>query len=66
MHHIKVSRAETTGAFNTGFDAGNLHRPAKVSKKMSPCTLGLDASAQGQTLVTCQLNVRASGGTTGV
>jgi hypothetical protein len=27
VHHILVSSAETIGAFNTGFDTANLHRP---------------------------------------
>jgi len=27
FHHIVVSSAETIGAFNTGFDTVNLHRP---------------------------------------
>jgi NADPH-dependent 2,4-dienoyl-CoA reductase/sulfur reductase-like enzyme len=26
-YHILVTRAETIGAFNTGFDTANLHRP---------------------------------------
>jgi len=27
LHHIKVLSAEAIGAFNTGFDTVNLHRP---------------------------------------
>jgi hypothetical protein len=27
LHHIVASSAETTGAFNLGFDILNLHRP---------------------------------------
>jgi hypothetical protein len=27
VRHVKVSSAETIGAFNTGSDTGNLHRP---------------------------------------
>jgi len=31
VHHIIASSAETIGAFNTGFDTANLHRPATAA-----------------------------------
>jgi hypothetical protein len=32
VHHILVSSAETKGAFHTGFDTVNLHRPTWASR----------------------------------
>jgi len=31
VHHILASSAETIGAFNTGFDTVNLHRPTAAA-----------------------------------
>ena len=33
MHHVIVSSDETIGAFNTGFDTVNLHRPASSTMR---------------------------------
>ena len=38
-----VSSAETVGAFNIGFDTGNLHRPTKPNATAAPATPSVTA-----------------------
>jgi hypothetical protein len=44
VYDIRVSSAETIGAFNSGFDSGNLHRPTVGGG--TPLLPLLDAAAQ--------------------
>ena len=43
VHHVLVSRAETIGTFNTGFDTVNLHRPAAVQHAQEVVFFAQDA-----------------------
>jgi hypothetical protein len=53
VHHISVSSAATRRAFNSGFDAVNLHRPTTVLYTAR----GLRASVQ--TLAAAQVEIES-------
>jgi hypothetical protein len=49
VYHILVSSAETIGAFNSGFDTVNLHRPTGVNQH--EVAEGVTGSAAAQRLL---------------